>query len=287
VLDGVDVDSGTAAEIGYAFARGKPIVGYRGDLRLAADDEALTVNLQVEYFIRASGGDIVATLGEIPGALAALDLGQWFRCASTIMQRSNDTANTIRVETQMQASLVGTYRAMAHNNAWANHRLLSACFELPQQDFVGARTGFFPSIAATLNHILIIDLFYVDALEGGSLGPKAWADRMPCATAQHLMREQAAVDARLLAHCNGLTEAHLDSVVSVNRDTRVQTERRDRLLLHLFQHQTHHRGQAHAMLAGTTRKPPQLDEFFSAAEARLRAAEFAELGWTEGTVWGQ
>src|SRR5262249_14236188 len=33
VLDGVDVDSGTAAEIGYAFARGKLIVGYRGDVR--------------------------------------------------------------------------------------------------------------------------------------------------------------------------------------------------------------------------------------------------------------
>jgi nucleoside 2-deoxyribosyltransferase len=76
VLDGVDVDSGTAAEIGYAFARGKPIVGYRGDLRLAGDNEALTVNLQVEYFIRASGGDIVATLQDIPGALAVVALGR-------------------------------------------------------------------------------------------------------------------------------------------------------------------------------------------------------------------
>ncbi len=74
VLDGVDVDSGTAAEIGYAFARGKPIVGYRGDMRLAADNEALTVNLQVEYFIRASGGDIVTTLAQLPGALAVLKL---------------------------------------------------------------------------------------------------------------------------------------------------------------------------------------------------------------------
>ena len=73
VLDGVDVDSGTAAEIGYAFARGKPILGYRGDLRLAADNEAVTVNLQVEYFIRASGGDIVTTVAAIEGALAALD----------------------------------------------------------------------------------------------------------------------------------------------------------------------------------------------------------------------
>jgi uncharacterized damage-inducible protein DinB len=67
----------------------------------------------------------------------------------------------------------------------------------------------------------------------------------------------------------------------------VQTERRDRLLLHLIQHQIHHRGQAHAMLAGTTLKPPQLDEFFSVAEAPLRAGEFSELGWTEATVWGE
>ena len=187
----------------------------------------------------------------------------------------------------MQASLVGIYRAMAYNNAWANHRLLGACLELTQQDFDAPRIGFFPSIAATLNHILIVDWFYVDALEGGWLGPAAWADRMPCATAQHLMREQATVDARLIAHCDALTDADLDTVVRVNRDTRVQTERRDRLLLQLFQHQIHHRGQTHAMLSATTRKPPQLDEFFSVAEAPLRAVEFADLGWTEETVWGQ
>jgi nucleoside 2-deoxyribosyltransferase len=56
VLDGVDVDSGTASEIGYAFAKGKPILGYRGDFRLSADNEGAIVNLQVEYFIRESGG---------------------------------------------------------------------------------------------------------------------------------------------------------------------------------------------------------------------------------------
>jgi len=65
----------------------------------------------------------------------------------------------------------------------------------------------------------------------------------------------------------------------------VQTERADRLLLHLFQHQIHHRGQAHAMLAGTRVPPPQLDEFFPVDEAPLRAAEFAELGWTEAEIW--
>ena len=59
----------------------------------------------------------------------------------------------------------------------------------------------------------------------------------------------------------------------------------DRLLLHLFQHQIHHRGQAHAMLSDTSVRPPQLDEFFSVGEAPLRAAEFAELGFTEQAIW--
>lgn len=75
VLDGVDVDSGTAAEIGYAFARGKRIVGYRGDFRLSADNEGGVVNLQVEYFIRASGGTIVTRVEDLPAALGPLRAG--------------------------------------------------------------------------------------------------------------------------------------------------------------------------------------------------------------------
>ena len=187
----------------------------------------------------------------------------------------------------MPASLVGTFRAMAYNNAWANHRLLAACARLTQAEFEAARTGFFPSLKATLNHILVIDWFYVDGLEGGSLGPKAWADPTPCATVAALQREQAAVDRRLVAVCAALTDAAVSGEVRVHRgDAGIQVERRDRLLLHLFQHQVHHRGQTHAMLAGTTVSPPQLDEFFAAGEAPLRAGELAALGWSEATVWG-
>ncbi len=108
---------------------------------------------------------------------------------------------------------------------------------------------------------------------------------MPCTTVADLRLEQSAVDQRLIKVCESLTADSLDQVVRINRDTRVQTERRDRLLMHLFQHQIHHRGQAHNMLAGTAVKPPQLDEFFSIDEADLRAGEFSELGWTEQTVW--
>jgi nucleoside 2-deoxyribosyltransferase len=69
VLDGTDVDSGTAAEIGYAFARGKVIVGYRGDFRLSADNEGGVVNLQVEFFIRESGGTIVTRYEDLAADL--------------------------------------------------------------------------------------------------------------------------------------------------------------------------------------------------------------------------
>jgi len=72
VLDGVDVDSGSAAEVGYAFGKGKPIVGYRGDFRLSADNEGSMVNLQVEYFIRQSGGDIITQIADLGAALAKL-----------------------------------------------------------------------------------------------------------------------------------------------------------------------------------------------------------------------
>lgn len=72
ILDGVDVDSGTAAEIGYAFAKGKRVYGLRTDFRLAGDNAGAIVNLQVEYFIRASGGTIVTT------ADALVDLAHQF-----------------------------------------------------------------------------------------------------------------------------------------------------------------------------------------------------------------
>jgi len=120
---------------------------------------------------------------------------------------------------------------------------------LSQSEFEAPRTGFFPSIQATLNHILTIDRFYVDALEGGTLGPAAWANPVPCPTLSELRPAQAAVDRRLIVWCSSLDERGPDSTIRVHRGTRVQSERADRLLLHLFQHQVHHRGQAHAMLS--------------------------------------
>jgi uncharacterized damage-inducible protein DinB len=177
------------------------------------------------------------------------------------------------------------YRAMAYNNRWANHRFLAACARLSQADFVARRTGFFPSLRATLNHILVIDRFYVDAMEGGTLGPAAWANPEPCQTVTILRQAQTEVDQRLIAFVERLDATALAHIVDIHRGNHVQRERTDRLLLHLFQHQIHHRGQAHAMLSATGVPPPQLDEFFSEMDTQSHAAEFAELGWTKEAVW--
>jgi len=54
---------------------------------------------------------------------------------------------------------------MAYQNAWANHRLAKAWSQLSEDELAAPRVSFFPSLGATLNHILTCDWFYVDALE--------------------------------------------------------------------------------------------------------------------------
>ena len=190
------------------------------------------------------------------------------------------------------SALAHHFYTLACNNAWANHRLLVACGKLSQSDFVATRPSFFPSIKATLNHNLTVDWFYVDAIERGLRGEPATRDvqrfftrEEPFDTCAALATEQRRVDRRLIDACAGLTDAQLTQPIGVMRRSGVEGEVATRLLSHLFEHQIHHRGQAHAMLAGTPVAPPQLDEFFCANEAHLRAAELAEIGLSEEMIW--
>ena len=178
------------------------------------------------------------------------------------------------------------FRKLARANALANLRLHKAVALLQPGEFEARRTSFFPSIRATLNHILIIDWFYVDALEGGTLGPRAWENEEPFTVAAELRAAQADVDRRLVKLCDSLTSHDLARTVAVHRGSRIQTDRLDDILSHLFQHQTHHRGQVHAMLSGTSVKPPQLDEFIVGDDRAARATEMAELGWSEADLMG-
>jgi len=177
------------------------------------------------------------------------------------------------------------FRAMACNNAWANHRLLGACSGLSPEELEAQRTSFFPTILYTLNHILTVDWYYVSSLEGASMGYAAFDPEVPCPDIADLAREQGLIDRRLIRLLDGSSEAELCASVELPRGKRVQTERRDRILLHLFEHQIHHRGQVHAMLAGSRIRPPQLDEFFMAAERGLRQEDLAALGLDEDVIW--
>jgi len=189
-------------------------------------------------------------------------------------------------------SLARHFRAEAFNNAWANHRLLKACAALSREEFAARRTSFFPSLRTTYNHILTVDWYYLEVLERSLAGlpphdnPGRFFDpEEPFEKCEDLSREQHAVDLRLITLCEALDEAKLGTEVLIPRSEGIVRDRLPRILAHLFQHDIHHRGQVHAMLAGTSVKPPQLDEFYCANEAHLRAADFAELGFSEEAIW--
>lgn len=179
------------------------------------------------------------------------------------------------------------FRAQAYNNAWSNHRLLVACGAFPAPELAAKRTSFFPSIIHTLNHILTVDWYYLSGLEGRSLGVSAFDPEIPCPDLAELSDRQRQTDRRLIGFCEQLTDDALAAGVDHQRTDWVQTERVDRTLLHLFQHQIHHRGQVHAMLSDTAVPPPQLDEFFLGHEREraLRSTDFEALGFDEDGIW--
>ncbi len=158
---------------------------------------------------------------------------------------------------------MNAFALWARNNAWTNAVLAGACEGLSPAEYGARRTGFFPSIRATWNHLHAVDRFYIDALDGGGRGHRVWDDVPDFATAGTLRPAQAAQDARLIVLRERLTETAAARPLDLDRGPKgMIRERVDLVLWHLFQHQIHHRGQIHAMLAGTAVAPPQLDEFF-------------------------
>lgn len=177
-------------------------------------------------------------------------------------------------------------RIQARANRLSNHRLHAAMRGLSREDFHAPRTSFFPSLARTLNHILAVDGYYVGALYREPDLVAAYRAFAPADDVAALASRQAASDERLIAFCDALDAAHCAALVELDRGRHVQRDGVAHVLAHLFNHQTHHRGQAHAMLAGTAVAPPQLDEFMMPSEAHLREADMAALGWQEATVYG-
>ena len=151
--------------------------------------------------------------------------------------------------------------AMALNNAWANRTLYDAVRALPGEAFRARRPGFFPSLCATMNHIHEVDLYYLDALEQGGLGLSVY-EREEVGDAATLAALQADADLRFAAFCGALTAEKLRETRKTERDGGPVEEKVAALILHLVQHQVHHRGQAHVQLQDAGVAPPQLDEFY-------------------------
>ena len=179
------------------------------------------------------------------------------------------------------------FRTLAHANRLANHRLHGACSQLSNDVFKAPRIGFFPSLWATLNHILIVDWYYIAALYRERDMRRAFQSETPYDDMRELAAAQIKSDQRLIDWCDAADDAALDAMTEMDRETFVQRDLARHVLMHLLTHQIHHRGQAHAMLAGTAIKPPQLDEFVLPSETHFRAADLAALGWTENDLFGQ
>jgi uncharacterized damage-inducible protein DinB len=182
--------------------------------------------------------------------------------------------------------LASQLRIQARANRLANHRLHTAMAALPAHEFDAPRTGFFPSLSLTLNHILVVDLYYIAALHRQAEMVSIWEQFVPCDTLAELASRQAASDERLIAFCESLDEKTVAQVVDMDRGSHVQRDLAGHVLAHVFMHQTHHRGQAHAMLCATAVAPPQLDEFLMPSDAKFRPADMQALGWREEDVYG-
>jgi uncharacterized damage-inducible protein DinB len=184
-------------------------------------------------------------------------------------------------------NLLAYLNTQAHANRLANHRLHAAMRTLSREEYQATRTSFFPSLKETLDHILAVDLYYLAGLNGEPDMERQWREAPRCDTVADLARAQAAVDLRFIEHVGSLDEAALDDVIALQRSNgQILNERRGHVVAHLLNHQVHHRGQAHAMLAGTNVKPPPLDEFLMPSEAHFREADLKAVGWTEASLFG-
>jgi uncharacterized damage-inducible protein DinB len=139
---------------------------------------------------------------------------------------------------------------MARYNEWMNLRLFALCAELPEAELYADRGAFFKSIYLSLNHIAYADLAFLSRFTGdpGTV-PEPAVDLFGSFT--NLRAQREALDARLLAWTAALSASWLAGPLSyVSKiDGKTRTAARWVLLTHMFNHQTHHRGQVTTLLS--------------------------------------
>jgi uncharacterized damage-inducible protein DinB len=155
---------------------------------------------------------------------------------------------------------VKNFRQLAAYNHWANLRLYGAALDMPEELYRRPTGVFFGSLHGTLNHLLLTDRIWLKRLTGQGEHP----DRLNAILYDHrqdLVHARMTEDARLNDVVTGYTDADLAKPVAYQTTSgKPYRQPLQDILLHLFNHQTHHRGQAHAccsILTGT--EPPSLD----------------------------
>jgi len=160
------------------------------------------------------------------------------------------------------------FRMMAAYNAWANGRLYDAVDRLPEADYRADLGAFFKSVHGTLNHLMVGDILWLARFRGQP-NPPLHLDQILHDDRAGLRAARAALDAEIAAFIDTLTEADIQATFTYTMITRPDavTEPIAPALTHFFNHQTHHRGQAHALLTRLTGAAPALDLIYYLREA--------------------
>lgn len=148
--------------------------------------------------------------------------------------------------------MIEHFRMFAGYNAWANRRLYDAAAALSDGDYRAVRGAFFGSLHRTLNHILVGDRIWMQRFTGD--GPTYTdLEAVPCDDLPTLHAAREAEDARIAAWVEGLDAATLAGTFTYRTIVKPAgiTQPLAPALAHFFNHQTHHRGQAHCLLTQT------------------------------------
>ena len=162
-------------------------------------------------------------------------------------------------------------RLMARYNAWQNRQLTKALEGVPLDELKADHGAFFGSILGTLNHILWGDMMWLSRLgadfevpEGGIAGSTEL-----CPTLGVWSAERFAIDGRITQWANDVSAVQLAGEMefySSVLDSRVKRAVAP-CVVHMFNHQTHHRGQLHAMMTRTGLDAPVSDLFLMPGDA--------------------
>ncbi|MAG96179.1 MAG: damage-inducible protein DinB [Rhodospirillaceae bacterium] len=159
----------------------------------------------------------------------------------------------------MSGSWSSYFGRLAAYNTWANLRLYAACDELSESAYLQSRAAFFGGIHGTLNHILVGDRIWFARFEGRQPAVTA-LDQQLYGDLAGLRVARVAEDARIEAFVRHLGEDDFDQQVAYQNLAGESYEQPlGALLGHVFNHQTHHRGQVHAMMTAAGQTLPDTD----------------------------